>query len=803
MRLRSIKITGLKGADGTPVALDAVTFFSGPNGSGKSTVLDGLRLLCRGEHPDAGRGGVPAKRADDILTMAAGDEIKVEAVLDTPQGAVTIGRSWERYTVQRGAGSGDIKTTSAAWVVPTGGRRIDKKSEAQAEIAKLVGPAAGLDLSELLGPKVTDTDRRRLLLTAAGSRSSWTPETVAEELERREITPPIKPWRGTPTDPALVDWIQAEWVRIGAEVSRTHNELLRAREAAEKIQQGQVEGEQPAVDPLAVQQAQQAVATAEERTRTVEARCTRSEISARGGVERAEASQATRRRAEVKLATVREQSAQARQQTGESPRIAELDGLIEGAEDELQDGSVPSLRTRLEGARGEADRLQDVAVQAAETERAARVTADRAVDAQRAAHTTAEEWRLRTDAEIRFRTEQLRSVCRRAETAAAPAQTLLRTVRRLLDEADELLEDEATCPTCGGTIDHSRLAALEAAAEEAGAPLRGAQDALDSAADQARSAVAERQRELDAARDAARTAAERAQDVTAPLAQATSEAVHRRQQAQETVRRLDRALSTSQAGLGRLKEELAAARATSADGELATLQERERALQAEVSGIHVPGIAGLRGVLEQAQAQGRRERQQAADEVAAARTELQPLEQALTLQREILRLRAEVDSWESDWREAQRVERELGPAGMMGAILSEILGPLELLVNEGLAGLNLGTFKVRMLDERGRPVCRPGLERGDRFTPVETLSDGERASVLPVLLPAIATLIGGPWRLMMADALERLDSSRRDLFVRRVVQMTADGKLDQALLAGCPDQAPQVDGCTVITTVGR
>ena len=247
----------------------------------------------------------------------------------------------------------------------------------------------------------------------------------------------------------------------------------------------------------------------------------------------------------------------------------------------------------------------------------------------------------------------------------------------------------------------------------------------------------------------------------------------------------------------RLEKELATAEAHSADAELATLRERLQRHEADLRTVHVPDLPGLQRVLEEQRAQAARERGRAEEDLQTAQTALGPLDRALVLQQEITRLRAEVSQRELAWREAQRVEDELGPAGMMGVILAEILEPLESLVNAGLEGLDLGTFRVRLLDERNKPICRPGLERGDRWTSVETLSDGERASVLPILLPALATLIGGPYRLLMADAIERLDSTRREAFVRRVVALVREGRIDQAILAGCPDQVPGVDGCTV------
>lgn len=802
MRIETIKVLGLKRADGATIKLDPVTYFHGPNGAGKSTVLDAVKLLCRGEHPDAGRGGTPAKRGDDIMALAAGDVLEVEATVRTAEGLWTLGRKWTRSRAARGAKSGEVSVSEAAWAIPPAGRRIDKKSEAEAAIAKLVGPAAGLDLAELLGPKVTDTDRRRLLLTAAGSRSSWTPATVLAELQRREITPPIVPWKGTPKDPALVDWIQTEWERISEEVSHTHGELLRAREAAEKIQQGQVEGDAPPVDPTAVQAVQQAAVAAEASARQVEGRCALAVQSARTDMERGEERDASRRRLEAQLSTVRGQLQQT-QRPGANPRIAQLNALIVEAEDDFADGSLPDLRGAALAATNARERAQQRTGEANQARLTAEHASRQAVDDARSADLAVSEWTRRMEGEVQSRTAAALRDLQVAQREAEPAVEVYRTIKRLLEEAEEVFEDSATCPTCLGKITAVRLVDLQRMADAAQRPVVAAQQALDSLEGTAKAEGQAELRKREQAAEKTRAAVEPARQAYLRADEAHRSLLVKAQGLAEEERRAQAAVRAAEERVARWREELAGAEASSAGTEQATLLERERALKAEIAGIHVPDLAALKRNLDQAEAQARRERQQATDELAEARARLVPLESALTLQREVLRLQAEVERWDLAWRSAQRLEREIGPSGMMGTILAEILGPLEQLVNEGLDGLGLGTFRIRMVDERGRAVCRPGLERGESWTPVETLSDGERASVLPVLLPALATLIGGPWRLLLADSLERIDSGRRTRFLQRVVQLVTEGKIHQAVIAGCSDKAPEVAGLTVITVGAR
>ncbi len=782
-RITKIRVRGLKGADVT-YQLGAVVLFLGVNGSGKSTVQDALRLLLRGEHPTAGRGGTPAKRNDDVLALASGDEIEIRGWLDNDAGTWEIGRSWSRHTVTRGASSGTVRTTSDVWVITPQGKRQEKR-QAEATIADLVGPAAGLDLAELLGPSVTDTGRRKLLLGAAGALSAWSPERVAAELAERSLD--LGPWVPPPQGQLLVDWLQDAHATAAAHTSRAHAELLRSRGAAEKLEARLVEREET-VRPEEVTALRAQVKASEERAQGVAQKTDRAEQKARGDVERAEAADAKRRRLEQQLATCRQQIADLEQDVGLSPRVAELRGLIEDAEDEMTEGGLAELRFTLE--------------QEVQAEAHAKAMAEACEEDRRTAHRETQEAiatgkamadRLTNDAEAAC--SEPMAAYMAAMREAQPALALAKALALIVEKADANLE-EPTCPTCMQEIDPDSVDRIEAASKSAREAIVQCGATLDKALDAARGKL---QAKIEEQRGVVR--ALQAEEAEAKEAHTTAEADLAKTKANTSEARW--ALEKMEKEVESWRRELAAAEATDADSEAATLAERQRQLETDLRGCHVPSLQALREVLEQQTTQGGRERRQAADELAGLREQLAPLEDSLAIHREALGLRQEVQAQEKAWRECQRVEDALGPDGLLGVILAEILSPLEGLVNSGLEGLGLGVFRVRLQDERGAPVCRPGLERGEVFVPVETLSDGEQASVLPVLLPALATLVEGPYRVLLADALERLDSGRREAFLRRVVGLVEAGRIDQAVLAGCPDVAPEVEGCTVIEVGGE
>jgi hypothetical protein len=186
------------------------------------------------------------------------------------------------------------------------------------------------------------------------------------------------------------------------------------------------------------------------------------------------------------------------------------------------------------------------------------------------------------------------------------------------------------------------------------------------------------------------------------------------------------------------------------------------------------------------------------------------------------------------------IQNAFGPEGLMGKIVEEALGPFTQAVNETLEGLRLGTFTVRLVDERGNPVFHLGVERprsktamdmakaeaaalaaeAERlktetaaaaaemarrraarktdFHNIETISGGEKSATLAGISVGLATIARSPWRVALVDEIQDMDIRRRRAFLRKVVDLVAAGSLDQAILFGCPDRIENIDGVEAV-----
>lgn len=785
-RIEEISHSGLKASPPRTHKLGAVTLFAGGNTDGKSTALDAWQLAALGEHPTAGRGGSPAKTTDDILTLAKADSIEVGFKYVDQAGAHRILRTWERNRIARGKAAGTVKVSKTVQLDLADGRRLTKEGEAEAELAKVVGPAPATNLDLLLGPKPTDSDRLVTLLDLIGSKLTWTPKRIAEQLAERKLT--IKAWTGKPS---LVEWLQGAYGEAREQERAAWQQQAAAKEALDALAVAK-----SAIDPLEVQRAQLELKRLEDALEAVSGRAGQGEQAARGALEAAELIVGTRQRLTEQLAEV-DRRIGAMGEEKASPRVAQLQGQVAELEDELSDGSLPDLERALEAARARLERAQAKVARQGEMVSAAEKEGQRTNDLARTALGDAQRAAAAVNGQLIARTKTEREAFTTLQLEAQPDIAMEAALRKLLEQADPLA-DAPSCPTCGSAVSESTLAQAKAKADEAQVRVEAARLFLEEKTAAVRS---ELQLEVVKLQEAAQKAkaidADAMGKVTAAVG-AMAPMIEERNAAQASERTLSTDLQAARIRLEQLRGELKAAQVSGADQETAAALERRSALQEELGRAVVPDLGSLRQALATAEGQGRRARQQAQDELQEAKATLQPLESRLTLEREAARLRSVAATADAAWREAQRIERELGPSGLMGVVVKELLGPLEDLVNRGLAGLGYGAFAIRTLDERGKVVFRPGLQRGESFAPVETLSDSERTVVRFFLKPAIARLIGAPFALGDADAIERIDALRRTPFLKRVVEMVGNGDIDQAILAGCPDVLPEIEGITLI-----
>lgn len=176
-------------------------------------------------------------------------------------------------------------------------------------------------------------------------------------------------------------------------------------------------------------------------------------------------------------------------------------------------------------------------------------------------------------------------------------------------------------------------------------------------------------------------------------------------------------------------------------------------------------------------------------EIAAAEVELAQLGERNAASRGILDARAEAErvaaeiAWlEGFARRLQVVEADL---------LAKTKGWLERSLSETMGGARV---EVALYDERGKPACRILVDG----VPFAARSDGERAITLAALLVPLARRSDAPWRPLLVDRLECLDLGNRAGLLAAVVGAVEAGDIDQAILAGCPDTLPRVEGVEVI-----
>lgn len=103
---------------------------------------------------------------------------------------------------------------------------------------------------------------------------------------------------------------------------------------------------------------------------------------------------------------------------------------------------------------------------------------------------------------------------------------------------------------------------------------------------------------------------------------------------------------------------------------------------------------------------------------------------------------------------------------------------------------------VELVDARGNASCRLAVDGVD----VSAISTGEQIVFTVALLCALAAGARSEWKPLVIDCLESVHSTRRKAFLSALADACARGVIDQAFVAGCPDQveAPE-EGVEIMT----
>ena len=767
MRLRELAINGLKRGGMLTLDLTPLLYLHGRNGVGKSRAFDALQLLINGYHPDLPHTG------DGVMRLSDGDELVVSATVEDAMGRLwSVGRRWLREIVSRGKDKGGIKISPPeVWAQCAGEMRFEKK-EAEAKIKELLGSPSFVDLTALTDK--TDTGRRDAIFRIGAEGAKWTAEVINAHLKDERCTG-VKPWNGISP---LYDWLSGE-VEAQKERTKAARALVaQRREAAAKLGE-----DSEGVEPADVGVLRRAHEQAQADARKVHADWSRATTQARSEVDRVASLHRQRTIDQAELATVKAEIERVSSATA-TDEIARLRGELMDLEEGWGDDAIPGLTDALTQAEREAEEAKQTKAQAATTLDEAKKARQRAADDEQE---RAEERRVQDE------------VIRSAILKRDFAQSRLDEARKLLASLNTDSFDDPACPYCTQPIPVTVLAKLQAPITQAEQELREAEEEVEQAwvkveqawvkAKPASDRLTKRANELTTATDALRQAEEAEREAVNCWSRCLTDAENKTAELTSARSWLKDATDKATALKNRI-EVLEAQGDTGTQAQLATLRERERNITALLNVIPFP-MSAVVATLQETERRAEQEKAEADGRATAAFDELKREEEKLTLFREAARIRQELVDAQTDLKEQERVEKAVGPKGLMGRIVASIIEPLEAAVNDCIEGLNHGAFKIRMQDARENEVFHMGLEAADgTFRPIETLSQGERGAVHAAVLVGLATLGKAPWRVVLADHMERLDLDRRTAFLSQLATLKRAGKVDQVLAAGCSDIIP-------------
>jgi len=562
-----------------------------------------------------------------------------------------------------------------------------------------------------------------------------------------------------------------------------------------------------------------------------------------GASEEVARTDALRRAAEQRL------TAAGTAETAAARRVTELHGRLTAAQREAQ-AEVSRSRDQ---ARAAVEAVKD---RRAAAERAAAAELARRKDQARQRVTDLEARRVRVEREATSAAEKQVSAAREAVIAARTRQEEAISQRQTLLDLLDTFDASPTCPIlqrpCAEMSDPKVQEAFDAKVEETRRAHAAAEVALAEQQTEGQRAVAASLAPLDQELNEAREA-QRLVEGEAPAAPSASLDQELRA-AQETLRRLEteslpspavdavaaelraaaaaagvavtehdqarnakteadtfwnaavgaeaearRAVEKAQGDLRDLRAKLAAAESRDggeAANRLAALAERRRQLEEGLRG-DPPDVEGC--MAAQADTRTRAEEANASAQQAEAAALAAMKEGAAALHRyqHATEVRAALAKAETELAEAKRIEDLLGPRGLQGKVVEDIVGPFTVAVNQCLLPA-LGTFEVRTEDDKGKEDCKFGLAKDGHFALIETLCGGERVAVYAAVLRGLAALNQSPWRPLVADRVEQVDRLWRSAFLARLVSLQRAGHFSQFIGAGCPDTLPAVAGLDVV-----
>jgi hypothetical protein len=183
----------------------------------------------------------------------------------------------------------------------------------------------------------------------------------------------------------------------------------------------------------------------------------------------------------------------------------------------------------------------------------------------------------------------------------------------------------------------------------------------------------------------------------------------------------------------------------------------------------------------------------------AIETEIRTVEQLLATAGAVAELKARAISTEGEAADAAHdVEGWVDALAAVRTWEVEALTATRAQLEAPLSASMGAPVAIELVDARGGEACRLTVGGVD----VAGLSTGERTRFLGALLVLLAEHTPG-WRVVLLDGIETVSLEYREALLAALVAAYRAGRVDQVLVAGCPDTVPEVEGVHVVRLAAR
>lgn len=147
----------------------------------------------------------------------------------------------------------------------------------------------------------------------------------------------------------------------------------------------------------------------------------------------------------------------------------------------------------------------------------------------------------------------------------------------------------------------------------------------------------------------------------------------------------------------------------------------------------------------------------------------------------------------------RRIEELKGWLAKFQSLQTEIVKRTKGWIEERLSSVVAADVRVELFDARQKPDCRFTVDGID----IGTLNTGRLMTFMAALVVVIASTCDAQWKPIVLDGFERVSKANREAFLRSVLEAVEGGVLSQAIVLGCPDTMPTIDGINVIDLSGE